>query len=161
MKSPSISGDLLLVVASRFLRRSGSRVSILMACRRTGTGWFPVSALTLGPLGQPEKALGHEPQIEPWLTHHTTAALASFRNRSAPSLLKKMHLLRWNNISTQVRGAQHQTCVFYGQGGWKPRKCFPAPVEGEISSLTFPFIEPGHNAHNPLDECNGDLCAPG
>ena len=32
------------------------------------------------PLGQPEKAIGHEPQIEPWLTHHTTAALASFRN---------------------------------------------------------------------------------
>jgi len=52
-----------------------------------------------------------------------------------------MHLLRWNNISTQVRGAQHQTCVFYGEGGWKPRKCFPAPVEGEIFSLTFPFIE--------------------
>src|ERR1700730_11502499 len=48
-----------------------------------------------------------------------------------------MHLLRWNNIST--RGAQHQTCVFYAEGGWKPRKCFPAPVEGEIFSLTFPF----------------------
>src|SRR6266849_6814862 len=61
--------------------------------------------------------------------------------RSASSLLKKMHLLRWNNISTQVRGAQHQTCVFYGEGGWKPRKCFPAPVEGGIFSLTFPFIE--------------------
>ena len=97
--------------------------------------------LTLCALGQPEKAIGHEPQIEPWLTHRTTAALASFRNRSASSLLKKMHLLRWNNISTQVRGAQHQTCVFYGEGGWKPRKCFPAPVEGEIFSLTFPFIE--------------------
>jgi hypothetical protein len=52
-----------------------------------------------------------------------------------------MHLLRWNNISTQVRRAQHQTCVFYGEGGWKPRKYFPAPVEGEIFSLTFPFIE--------------------
>ena len=31
MKSPSISGDLFLVVASWFLRRSGSRVSILIA----------------------------------------------------------------------------------------------------------------------------------
>src|ERR1700704_3334139 len=61
--------------------------------------------------------------------------------RSASSLLKKMHLLRWNNMSTQVRGAQHQTRVFYGEGGWKPRKCFPAPVEGEMFSLTFPFIE--------------------
>src|ERR1700757_4336970 len=52
-----------------------------------------------------------------------------------------MHLLRWNNISTQVRRALHQTCVFYSEGGWKPRKCFPTPVEGEIFSLTFPFIE--------------------
>src|SRR5438309_10952611 len=61
--------------------------------------------------------------------------------RSASSLLKKMHLLRWNNLRTQVRGAQHQTRVFYGEGGWKPRKCFPAPVEGEMFSLTFAFIE--------------------
>ena len=34
MKSPSISGDLFLVVVSWFLRRSGSRVSMLNACRR-------------------------------------------------------------------------------------------------------------------------------
>src|SRR5262249_29630192 len=33
VKSPSISGDLVLVVANRFLRRSGSRVSIRIACR--------------------------------------------------------------------------------------------------------------------------------
>jgi len=34
-EEPSISGDLFLVVASWFWRRSGSRVSILIACRRT------------------------------------------------------------------------------------------------------------------------------
>ena len=28
-----------------------------------------VSLLTLCPLGQPNKAIGHESQIEPWLTH--------------------------------------------------------------------------------------------
>jgi hypothetical protein len=26
-----------------------------------------ISWLTIGPLGQPEKAIGLEPQIEPWL----------------------------------------------------------------------------------------------
>src|ERR1700732_1503806 len=62
-----------------------------------------------------------------------------------------MHLLRWNNISTQVRGAQHQTRVFYGEGGWKPRKCFPAPVEGGIFCLTFPFIEQAFALKTPLD----------
>ena len=33
---------------------------------------------SLCPLGQPEKALGHEPQIDPWLTR-TTAGLAQFQ----------------------------------------------------------------------------------
>src|ERR1700681_3465183 len=74
--------------------------------------------------------------------------------RSASSLLKKMHLLRWNNMSTQVRGAQHQTRVFYGEGGWKPRKCFPAPVEGEIFSLTFPFIEQAITLRAPVVSAN-------
>jgi hypothetical protein len=30
---------------------------------------FPYRKLTLCPLGQPKKAIGPEPQIEPWLTH--------------------------------------------------------------------------------------------
>src|SRR5712692_6548355 len=37
-----------------------------------------VSQPTLGPLGQPEKALGHESQIEPWLApDHRSALLVS------------------------------------------------------------------------------------
>ena len=32
--------------------------------------------LTLCPLGQPKKAIGHESQIEPWLTHSATVSLA-------------------------------------------------------------------------------------
>ena len=36
-----------------------------------------VSLLTLCPLGQPKKAIGHQPQIEPWLTHDSaTVTLA-------------------------------------------------------------------------------------
>src|SRR5438876_9104715 len=36
------------------------------------------------PLGQPEKAIGHEPQIEPWLTPHNRSA-RKFQNRVASS----------------------------------------------------------------------------
>lgn len=59
--------------------------------------WHLASVKSLCPFGQPEKALGHEPQIDPWLPHRTTTRLASFRTRSASSLLMKMHLLRWIN----------------------------------------------------------------
>ena len=59
--------------------------------------WHLASVKSLCPFGQPEKALGHEPQIDPWLPHRTTTRLASFRTRSASSLLMKMHLPRWNN----------------------------------------------------------------
>jgi len=41
-----------------------------------------VSGNTLGPLGQPEKAMGHESQIEPWSPlEHRSALLASELNR--------------------------------------------------------------------------------
>ncbi len=36
-----------------------------------------VSRLTLGPLGQPEKAIGHEPPIELWLAPDDRSALRS------------------------------------------------------------------------------------
>jgi hypothetical protein len=52
------------VVVDRFLRRSGSRVSILIACRRTVPTEHLASVKSLYPLGQPEKAIGHEPQID-------------------------------------------------------------------------------------------------
>jgi len=39
-----------------------------------------VSHPTLGPLGQPEKAMGHESRIEPWLTPNDHVLLCWFRN---------------------------------------------------------------------------------
>jgi hypothetical protein len=44
---------------------------------------YPVSHATLGPLGQPEKAMGHESPIEPWLTPHNHVLLCWFQNRLA------------------------------------------------------------------------------
>jgi hypothetical protein len=52
----------------------------------------------------------------------------------------KMQLLRRNNLNP-IPGARHQTSAFYGDRGWKPRKSSPPPVEGELFSLTFPFID--------------------
>src|SRR5262245_12854902 len=51
-----------------------SRVSIHKAVRAESVLRAPpVSWLTICPLAQPEKAIGYEPQIEPWLAtdHHT------------------------------------------------------------------------------------------
>jgi hypothetical protein len=67
--------------------------------------------------------------------------LLSFRNRSASSPLKKMQLLRWNNAN-QIPGVRHQTSVFYGDRGWMSRKSPRLPVEGEVFSLTSPYIDP-------------------
>src|SRR4029077_3791960 len=54
----------------------------------------------------------------------------------------KMQLLRRNNVNP-IPGARHQTSAFHGDRGWKPRKSSPPPVEGELFSLTFPFIDRG------------------
>src|ERR1700680_4216729 len=64
-----------LRLANRFSKRSGSRESIQPASRRRCLK-HEVSLLTLCPLGQPKKAIGHESQIEPWLTHSASVSLA-------------------------------------------------------------------------------------
>jgi hypothetical protein len=56
-------------VADRFLR-----VSILKSRRREVPTGHLASVLSLYPLGQPEKALGHEPQIDLWVANQATAA---------------------------------------------------------------------------------------
>jgi hypothetical protein len=58
-----------LPLASRFSKRSGSRESIQPSRRHPMCLRHSVSLLTLCPLGQPKKAIGHESQIEVWLTH--------------------------------------------------------------------------------------------
>src|ERR1700688_3033096 len=63
-----------------FSRRSGSRVSIQNPVRHVL--WHQVFRETLCPLGQPEKAIGEKPQIEPWLALHNHSACCA-RNRRA------------------------------------------------------------------------------
>src|SRR3984885_11269107 len=63
-------------------RRSGSRVSIHNRVRLNRCLEHQVSRVTLCPLGQPEKAIGRESQIEPWLAS-TTALLAASENKTS------------------------------------------------------------------------------
>jgi len=70
-----------LALACRFSKRSGSGESI-QPCRRHQRCLAPrVSLLTLCPLGQPKKAIGHESQIELWLTHASVWLCPAFQNR--------------------------------------------------------------------------------
>src|ERR1700737_4529890 len=54
-----------------------------------------------------------------------------------------MKLLRWNSVRPQ--GPQGKSAKPSASDsadrGWKSRKVSPLPVEGEIFSLTFPFID--------------------
>ena len=99
--------------------------------------------ITLCPLGQPEKAIGPEPQIEPWLTPYNHWACqvseTGWRRRD-----QKMNLPRWKNTKTQISGARHQSqASLVTDRGWTPRKFPRPPVDGEVFSLTSPFIEQG------------------
>src|SRR5215472_15588440 len=60
--------QLTLALAQSILEALGSRASLHSACRHQSVLMHEVSGLTLCPLGEPKKAIGLEPQIEPWLT---------------------------------------------------------------------------------------------
>ena len=59
------------------MRRSGSRVSIPNACRRTVPTKHSASVKSLYSLGQPEKAIGHEPQIDLCVAFEQPPALSA------------------------------------------------------------------------------------
>ena len=126
-----------------FLRRSGSRASLSCVVRLCMPRARLVSHPTLGPLGQPEKAMGHESQIEPWLAPDNRALLVGLRTELASSQ-KAMKTAGEENqkryaVACSVprlrNGTQEQSCSIGRAGGQEkllPReKCF---------SLT-PFIE--------------------
>src|SRR6516225_1376026 len=117
-----------------FFRRSGSRVSIHNPVTAESVLRAPpVSGLTLCPLGQPEKAAGHESQIEPWLAS-TTTLLACARKLESVVAIKKMNCCG----EKTPRASQHDI-------GWKAQQTFSLlPVAGEIFLLTSPFIERGY-----------------
>ncbi len=86
-----------------------------------------VSLLTLCPLAQPEKAIGHESQIEPWLT--LTTALLDASETDERRYASKMNLENRKN-----RGSSHQYM------GWmSERISLRLPVAGEVFFLDIPF----------------------
>jgi len=89
-----------------------------------------VSRLTICPLGQPEKAIGLEPQIEPWLAiyNHT----ACLRQKSMGLVYASAMNLRKRKITDPP---------LYELGWMAGRISSLPPVAGEVSLLTSPFIE--------------------
>ena len=89
----------------------------------------PISWLTICPLGQPEKAIGFEPQIELWLApcNHTACRIRNRRRRHDNNMnLRKKRT---------PRASQHYL-------GWRAgQKSLLLPVAGEVFLLTLPFIE--------------------
>jgi len=111
---------------------------------RVSVRWHLASVKSLCPFGQPEKALGHEPQIDPWLPHRTTTRLASFRTRSASSLLMKMHLLRWINPRHNTPRASSIA------NGLDVANQTRASRRREKNVLDMPSYRSGHCTQNPL-----------
>ena len=97
---------------------------------------------SLYPLGQPEKALGPEPQIDPWLTPYNRRACHFQKPIGVVATKIKMKLQRWNN--TRLKGPQgksEEPGASHGRQGLEVKKSLSLPVEGELFSLTFPFID--------------------
>ena len=113
-----------------FCRRSGSRASIQNPVRPWGASSTQSHDETLCPLGQPGKAIGHEPRIEPWFGTAQPICL------SAPGTDRRRH----DSIMNLWNWSDHSVSLQYG--GWTARpfsRCFT--VAGEVFVLTSPFIE--------------------
>jgi len=103
-----------------------------------------VSHATLGPLGQPEKAMGHESRIEPWSPHLTTCCFAGFgtdrlRCEEAMKTTGRGNPNRWPIVSsTRAPGAdgQNRSCSIK----WAAKQENVQPLE-TCFFLTATFIE--------------------
>ena len=133
-EEPSISGDLFLVVASWFLRRSGSSVSIPNACRRT----VPLAlSLCVNPMPSRITRKSTRPRVADRTMVDTVQprVLASFRNRSALSLLINMQLLRWSKAKPETTGQDTRLeRLSYLTRDWMPRTITEPPAEVEECS---------------------------
>ena len=149
-EEPSISGDLFLVVASWFLRRSGSRVSILIACRRT----VPVAlSLCVNPMPSRITRKSTRPRVADRTMVDTVQprVLASFRNRSALSLLMNMQLLRWSKAKPETTGQDTRLERHsYLTRDWMPRTINPRFRRREKNVLDIPSYRTGDYTQNHL-----------
>src|SRR5712692_10181151 len=143
-------------MASWFLRRSGSRVSILNACRRN----VPVAlSLCVNPMPSRITRKSTRPRVADRTMVDTVQprVLASFRNRSALSLLLKMQLLRWSEAKPETTGQDTRLERHsYLTRDWMPRTITRASGGGRRMFLTSPLIEQAI-ALRIRRECYGDF----
>jgi hypothetical protein len=138
-------------ISGYFLWRwlSGSRDTLVrerVSAGKLGPACFGhrVSHATLGPLGQPEKAMGHESRIEPWSPHLTAFCFAGFgtdrlRSEKAMKTAGRENPNRRANVSrTRAHGADGQNKSCSIQWAAKQEKVRPTEM---CFFLTSPFIE--------------------
>jgi hypothetical protein len=111
-----------------------------MACRREVPFGHLASAKSLYPLGQPEKALGHEPQIDPCVANRQPPGLSASGTNPRRRYLIKMQR-RWKHKINEGCQGQLATKRLSARRGLEVKLSFLLPVEGEIFFLTSPFID--------------------
>jgi hypothetical protein len=131
-------------VVDRFLRRSGSRVSILMACRREVPTGHLASVLSLYPLGQPEKALGHEPQIDLCVAPRQPPGLPASQIDRRRRYSIKMQL-RWNHarLAAGPEERKPKRNGSHNEQGLEVKNALSPSGRGRKMSLTSPLIDQG------------------
>ncbi len=97
-----------------------------------------VSQPTLGPLGQPEKAIGHESPIEPWLAlDHRSALRVSGLMASLRQVMKtagRRNPNRWVTAPDTPSPWHGRSELLLDQVGWEARK---TPAVGGVFFLDF------------------------
>src|SRR5580704_15794606 len=96
------------------------------------------------PLGQLEKALGHEPQIDPWLTPYNRRA-CSVSERIGVVVTKEDGAAEMEQPKPRAR---HHTSDFPWREGWMART-IPRPRWREKNVLDIPFYRTGRYTQNP------------
>ena len=142
MKSPPSPMNLCLVVASWFLRRSGSRVSILMPCRHT----VPVAlSLCVNPMPSRITRKSTRPRVADRTMVDTVQpqVLASFRNRSALSLLIEDAAAEIEQSKTRTKGQDTRLERPSYLKGLDAANHHRASGVGRRVFLTSPLIEQG------------------
>jgi hypothetical protein len=130
-------------VVDRFLRRSGSRVSILNACRQEVPIEHSASAKPLYPLGQPKKALGHEPQIDLCVANQATATACQLQKPIDSRRYSIKMQSRWNHARPAAgleTESQKPTARITNRGLEVTESLSPSG-RGTKMSLTSPLID--------------------
>ena len=147
------------VVVDRFLRRSGSRVSIPMACRRTVPTEHVASVKSLYPLGQPEKALGHEPQIDLCVANQATATACQLSGTDQCRRYSIKMQPRWNHAgpAAQSKGRKPKPDGAQNEPGAGSQGITLSFQSREKNVLDIPSYRSGHFTHYAGSECKRDF----